>query len=199
MCLLLETIKIENRRFARLEYHQARIERSLAELGITPSAIDLHRELTIPEGLSDGFNKCRVIYGRIIKKVEFLPYVPREINTLKVIHDDQIDYHLKFALRDHFVRLLSFREDCDDILIVKNGLITDTSYSNILFYDGYHWITPYKPLLEGTQRQYLLDSGFIIAKKIEMDDLAKFQKFMLINAMLEFDEKRALPICNIVS
>lgn len=198
MCLLLETIKVKNRRFVRLEYHQARVERSLAELGVPRPFIDLRKELSIPGYLDDGIYKCRVVYGSNIQQVEFLPYVPRQIKLLKVVRDDQTDYHLKYASREPLSRLLSNREDCDDILIVKNSLVTDTSYSNILLFDGKQWVTPDMPLLGGTQRQYLLDTGMVKSQRVKIDDLPEFQKFMLINAMLDFDETRALPVSHII-
>jgi 4-amino-4-deoxychorismate lyase len=74
--------------------------------------------------------------------------------------------------------------------MVKNGLVSDTSYCNILFYDGAEWLTPEVPLLAGTQRQHLLDLGKIKTEKITPNDLHNYHKFMLINAMLEFDENR---------
>ena len=52
------------------------------------------------------------------------------------------------------------RGACDEILIIKDGHITDTSISNIVFRlpDGW-WLTPFTPLLKGIMRTYLLESG----------------------------------------
>ena len=198
MCLLLESIKVVNRKFVNLHLHQARVDRSLAELGIGEEKISLTEMLGILEDLSDGVYKCRVIYGREIQKVEFIPYGPAPLTTLKLVHDDKIDYHLKFADRRCISSLMELRGGCDDILIVKNGFITDTSYCNILFFDGSHWLTPDTPLLSGTQRQHLLELGKVNAAGIRVEDLRYFQHFMVVNAMLDFDEQRALPLGNIV-
>lgn len=58
----------------------------------------------------------------------------REIRSLRLVAaDDELDYHLKYADRSALARLLQRRDDCDEILIVRDGAITDTSYSNVAF------------------------------------------------------------------
>ena len=88
-----------------------------------------------------------------------------------------------------YLFLLQFdkRESCDDILIVKNGYITDTSIANIALYDGNSWITPKVPLLKGTTRQRYLDNAKILESDIKVQDLKKFSKIALLNAMIDFD------------
>ena len=50
---------------------------------------------------------------------------------------------------------------------VKNGRLTDTSYSNIALFDGNRWVTPAHPLLKGTMRQSLIDKGLLKEKGIK--------------------------------
>ena len=76
-------------------------------------------------------------------------------------------------------------ESAIDILIVKNGLITDTSYSNIILYNGKEWFTPKSFILNGVKRQYLLNTGKVKEIKITLENLKNFEKISLINAMLE--------------
>jgi 4-amino-4-deoxychorismate lyase len=80
------------------------------------------------------------------------------------------------------------KELCDDILIVKDGLITDTSIANIAIYDGFKWITPKKPLLRGTQRAKLLKDKLIIEKDIKVKDMKNTVRFAIMNALLGFQE-----------
>lgn len=89
---------------------------------------------------------------------------------------------------------LTQKNDADDILIVRHGLITDTSFSNILLLDGMQWVTPAEPLLAGTCRARLLQQQRIIAKTIHLEDLSKYSHFMLINAMRDFDLTRAVSV-----
>jgi 4-amino-4-deoxychorismate lyase len=78
------------------------------------------------------------------------------IESLKLVEDNTISYRHKYSDRSHLLELMNMRGDCDDILIVKDGYITDTSFSNIVFFDGDKWVTPARPLLRGTMRESLL-------------------------------------------
>ncbi len=71
---------------------------------------------------------------------------------------------------------------------MKNGFVTDTSYANIVFWDGGKWITPTSPLLHGTARDRLLDSNQITEAEIAIDDLKNYSKAKIINAMIDMDE-----------
>jgi 4-amino-4-deoxychorismate lyase len=116
---------------------------------------------------------------------------------LKIIVDNEISYAHKFEDRHELNALYSKRELCDDILIVKQGLITDTSYANIVFKESDHWVTPTSYLLAGTMRQNLLDKKIITEDEIRVTDLARFKKFKLINAMVGFDGPE-IDVSNIV-
>lgn len=115
------------------------------------------------------------------------PYEAKNITSLKIVYDNAIEYAYKFEDRSVLNNLFSQRNDCDDILIIKNGLVTDSSYSNVVFFDGARWITSAKPLLAGTMRQYLLDTGAIFEDEIRVEQISLFKKVRLINALLGFD------------
>ena len=144
-----------------------------------------------------GLFKCRVIYSTTIEKTEFIPYHLPKIRSLKLVVDDQIYYSHKYLDRKPIERLLSGKGDCDDILIIKNGLITDTSFANILFFNGKEWITPALPLLKGTRRAQLLDEEKIRTADIRTEDLKYFQKARLINAMIRFEDQVDIAIQDI--
>lgn len=129
-----------------------------------------------------------MIYGQELLQVEFLHYTPRPIRSLKLVADDAIDYAWKFEDRSALEHLFAQKGDCDDILIVKNGFLTDSSYSNLAFYDGEAWYTPETPLLEGVQREQLLREGCLIPASIRVEDLHCFSQIALINAMLELGD-----------
>ena len=84
----------------------------------------------------------------------------------------RIGLPLKYADRSALARLLQRRDDCDEILIVRDGAITDTSYSNVAFFDGRKYVTPDTFLLNGTRRQYLLGTGVLTERRITPSDLA---------------------------
>ena len=83
---------------------------------------------------------------------------------------------------------------CDEILIVRDGAITDTSYSNVAFFDGRKYVTPDTFLLNGTRRQYLLGTGVLTECRITPSDLGGFERVVLINAMLGIEDDLAVPI-----
>jgi 4-amino-4-deoxychorismate lyase len=196
MCLLFETIKLKDGVFANLDLHLKRMNDARKALLNSETEISLKSLLTVPDNCKTGIFKCRVDYDYCIHKIEFGSYKARKIKTLQIVHDDHINYTYKFCDRSRFEQLTS-KINADDILIVKNGLITDTSFSNIIFYDGKKWVTSDSPLLHGTKRQELIQKGVIYEKRIRLNDLKKFSKARLINAMLDMNDGAGIEMQNI--
>ena len=182
MSSLLESIKVENGVFHHLPYHEQRMHRAQQDLFGAVTIPQLADYLTVPSSARSGLYKCRIIYQQAIERVEFVPYQPKLIRTLRRAHSDDVNYPHKYEDRHVLNELFAQRGDCDDILIIKRGLVTDTSYANILFYDGQRWVTPAQPLLRGTQRQYLLDQGMVAEETISVAALPRFYCCKLINA-----------------
>ena len=74
------------------------------------------------------------------------------------------------------------------MLVVRKGLLTDTSICNVAFWNRKQWITPSAPLLAGTKRASLLDQGELVAGDIRPEDLPGYSRIRLFNAMIEFGE-----------
>lgn len=191
---LVESLKLKDGMIRNLNYHQNRLNRSMSELFPTAEKIDLMQEISIPENCKSGIFKVRVLYGQTIDKIEIEPYIFRSIKSLKVVHHESVYYHLKYTDRQILQELFAQRGDCDDIIIVKNGLVTDSFAANLLFFDGKKWVTPTTPLLKGTKRKFLLDEGIIVEKEIREADIRSYQKVGLINAMIDFEEMPVVPI-----
>lgn len=195
---LIESIKLKDGILQHLEYHQARLDYSMKELYPMAPAISLSEHLQIPENCQHGIFKVRVVYSNQIERIEFESYQARSIKSLRVVHAPVIDYHLKFLDREILHELYGLRRDCDDIIIVRNGLATDSFFANLLFFDGKKWFTPSTPLLKGTMRQILLDQGKITEKEIREEDICSFQKVGLINAMLDFETMPVIPVSQVL-
>lgn len=198
MSLLIESIKLLDGEYYNLFYHEQRMNRSLRTLCGAHDHFVLEDFLNEIEKPAKGLYKCRMVYDDEMKDVEFIPYVPRAVNTLQIVEHDRISYEFKYENRKTIDRLFNLRKDCDDILIVKDGLVTDSSYSNIVFKKGKRWYTPWSALLKGTQRQKLLEMEMIEEEEIRIEDIKTFDCFKLINAMLEF-ESAEIDITNIIS
>ena len=103
-----------------------------------------------------------------------------------MVRSDEIDYTYKSIDRGYLNQLYALRETADDILIVKNELVTDTSIANIALYNGSEWHTPKSPLLKGTQRAFLLDQQIIKEEEITLKQLFTYSRITLFNAMITF-------------
>jgi 4-amino-4-deoxychorismate lyase len=197
MCQFLETIKCKDGELFNLRFHQNRFNLARRDyFGITRE-INLEEMIKIPEEYKTGLFRCRVIYSKAIEKIEFFPHYYRKVQSLKSIENNQIDYRYKFANRQYLEKLFARRGNCDDILIVKNGCITDSFTANVIFYNGQSWWTPDTPLLPGIQRAKLLDEGKISVCRITYDDLHKYQKVGLINAMQNLEKMPVIEISKV--
>ncbi len=189
MCLFIETIKIQNGQIIHPEAHNARMNRTRRDFfGIR--ALLRVEDLINPEELPpQQVIRCTIRYGpNGIEEIRHTPYEKRKINNLGIVHDNEIDYSYKFADREPLVKLKNRRDDCDEIIIVKNGMVSDTSFSNLIFFDGVEYLTPANPLLNGTKRTQLLQEGLIREECITVEDLHTFRHAGMINAMLEMDD-----------
>ncbi|MBE0680095.1 MAG: aminotransferase class IV [Bacteroidales bacterium] len=196
MCRLFETIRIIDGRPGNLDLHEQRLNRARRMLFGLNDDLRLSDYIRVPEERRSGIFRCRVVYGQTVVSTEFTPYVPAAVRTLRLVHADTLTYDHKYLDRSSLTGLIE-RNLADDILIVREGCITDSSYANIVFSDGQQWVTPDTPLLCGTMRKRLLLDGVIKAERITVDSLGKFTHFRLINAMLGF-ESPVLPIENII-
>ena len=191
---LVESIKLKDGVIQNLEFHQSRLNRSMDELFPGAQKIDLLQAISIPEDCKSGTFKIRILYLDTVQKIEIEPYQYRSIQSLKVVYHESIDYHLKCTDRQLLDELFAQRGDCDDIIIVKNGLVTDSFATNLLFFDGHRWFTPSTSLLKGTKRQLLLDQGMIAEKEIREEEIRNYQQIGLINAMIEFEEMPVVAV-----
>jgi 4-amino-4-deoxychorismate lyase len=197
MCLLIESIKVQTGILHNIDYHNQRLNRVRQVLWPGSLPIFLQEHILLDD-LDSQMYKCRVLYNKGIEQITFVPYTSKCINSLRLITHDSIDYQYKWANRSAIDVLFAQRGFCDDVLIVKKGYITDTSYANIAFYDGSNWFTPDKPLLQGTQRQKLLNNNMIKKMKIKPSDLVQFEKATIFNAMREFDPEKIIDIKAII-
>ena len=196
MCQLLETIKVYQNRLELIQYHEDRINRSRKLLFGLNERWNLSEMIKVPVLDPDRVYKCRFLYRTEPEKIEFIPYIRKEVKKLYAIDCDDLDYSFKYSDRRSLDSLRSQIPDPlrADILIIKKGCITDTSFANIVLWDGNMWYTPEFPLLAGTKRQYYIDNGVIVAKPVKWCDLHHYKKACLINSMLDLEESTDIPV-----
>lgn len=192
----LESICCKDGVLLNLPYHQQRLDKVFQYFYPSHLPISL-TILTIPEEYQKGIYKCRLKYSHQILSLEFSSYAMRPINSLKLVEHNKIEYDHKYADRTALNELFEKKSIADDVLIVKNGLLTDTTYANIALFDGIKWLTPISPLLAGTRRAKLLDDGIIQLATIKKNDIENFQCVRLFNAMIPFEEGPIISTKNI--
>ncbi len=197
MYRLLESIKIYNKRLFNIEYHNIRMNSTRAELFNSNDQIDLNEIISIPNDLTNELYKCRIIYSQEIISINFQRYKKKKIDCLKIVYDDEITYSHKYEDRTKFENHLS-KTKADEILIIKNKIVTDTSFSNVVFSDGAKYLTPSKPLLNGTKRAKLIADGIIQEEEIRLNDIQKFKFAYLVNALLDINEENRIQIEKII-
>ncbi len=186
MSRLIESIRLFNGVFENLHWHQMRMDKARQELySLEPISLKgIFSKQEIPQ---QGLFKARIVYDKDVRSVEFQSYQRRPIKSLKVVYDDLIDYRCKWENRSVIQKHLEIKGTCDDILIIKNKLVTDSSYANIIFKKRDEWLTPHQPLLHGTMRSKLLTMDKIHEAEISVEDIFTFESYKLINAMIGFD------------
>jgi len=185
MCRFIESIRFEKGQYQLLEYHQKRVNSTFQQF--FPDTSPLKLRDVLPDLSHGESHKVRVVYGRKVYNISQAPYQMAPIASFQLVRADTVSYNFKFHDRSQMDRLKEASR-ADEIIMVKNGLLTDASYANLAFFDGSRWFTPDTFLLNGVQRQYLIDTGQITEKPIRPEDLQHFEKFCLINAMLQLEE-----------
>lgn len=183
MAQLLETLKIVNGIAPFVEFHNQRLNDARQILFNAKDQIDLKKVIQAPT--STGIYRCRIIYSETIEAVEYLPHQNRNFQTFKIVEDDNIDYQFKYLNRDNINRLFTLKGSADDLLIIKNGLVTDTSIANVAFWQD-QWLTPSTPLLKGTTRARLLSEKQLFEADIRLEELNQFPKMAIMNALIGF-------------
>jgi 4-amino-4-deoxychorismate lyase len=197
MSRFIETIQLLNGKLRNLEFHQERFERTRKEvLGLKKHPL-LQEVIRIPDGLESGLLKCRLTYHKEVELIEFEPQLVHEVRTLKLVYADSIDYGYKYADRSELEVLFRQRKQCDDIVVVKNGCLSDSFYANVVLWNGKHWETPDTPLLQGTMRASLLRNGSIRECRITPEDLSAYRALKLINAMNNLERAHEISIDSI--
>lgn len=191
--LLFETIKAINGEIVNFKFHLQRMKNSVKnELKFNP-----HEILNPPK---NGLFRIKLIYdedGNFIE-INYFSYKMREFSSFKLI-DTNLNYDRKYLDRSRIDKLFESRnlgvekygeksKNADDIIMVRNGLITDTSIANLAIFTGDFWLTPKTPLLKGTTRARLLESDFLKEGDFDKHALLKAKKFAIMNAMIDFLE-----------
>ena len=198
MSQFIESIKIEDQELFLLDLHQKRINDTFSHFG-KEGSIDLEKIFKKMALDEDGLYKLRIVYDLDKNfRTQIIPYAISKINSFQLVENNNFDYSFKFEDRKEFDKMKA-KTKSEEIIIVKNNHITDTSFSNLLFLKGKEWFTPTTYLLNGVQRQNLLKRKKIKEAEITLNNLKEFSHFQIINALNDFDDMFIYPLEKIIN
>ena len=198
MCLFIETICYEQGCFQQIDLHNERFNRTREQFFGLRTPLQLELLLSVPFDLKDETVKCTVTYGVDIISIDYTLYQIRPVNSLQMVVDDTIGYAFKYADRTKLNSLFDLRGRSDDILIIKNGFVTDTSYANIIFKKDDKWYSPSNPLLKGTRIDRYIREGLVTPALLRPSDLPLFSEARIVNAMISIENSPVILIENII-
>nr|WP_315027481.1 aminotransferase class IV [uncultured Chryseobacterium sp.] len=198
MSQFIESIKVEDQEIFLLELHQKRVNQTFSHFGKEDS-IDLAKIYKNLQHDEDGLFKLRISYD-LEKRIrtQMIPYAIPEIQDFQLVENNSYDYSFKFEDRKELDKM-KMKSKAEEIIIVRNNHITDTSFSNLLFLKGKEWFTPTTYLLNGVQRQHLLKQKKIKEAEITLQNIKQFSHFQIINALNDFDDMFIYPIDRIIN
>ncbi|PKF73226.1 aminotransferase class IV [Chryseobacterium sp. PMSZPI] len=198
MSQFIESIKVEDQEVFLLDLHQKRVNQTFSHFGKEDS-IDLAKIYKNLQHDEDGLFKLRIAYD-LDKKIrtQMIPYAIPEIQDFQLVENNSFDYSFKFEDRKELDKM-KMKSKAEEIIIVRNNHITDTSFSNLLFLKGKDWFTPTTYLLNGVQRQQLLKQKKIKETEITLQNIKQFSHFQIINALNDFDDMFIYPIDRIIN
>ena len=191
--MFIETIRIQDGHVCHLSDHTDRMRRTTDHFGFTAPTLPTDLASLVPDELRTGTVRCRVVYDHTLREVTFTPYRRRHIERLFAVDAGMTTYAFKYADRAPLARLDVPLGASDELLFVRDGYLTDTSYTNLVLRRGRELVTPDTFLLDGTCRRRLLREGVVRTEPVRLHDLPTYDELLLINAMMPLREAIRLP------
>ena len=174
--MFIETIRIQDGHVCHLSDHTDRMRRTADHFGFTAPTLPTDLASLVPDELRTGTVRCRVVYDHTLREVTFTPYRRRHIERLFAVDAGTTTYAFKYADRAPLARLDVPLGASDELLFVRDGYLTDTSYANLVLRRGRELVTPDTFLLDGTCRRRLSTSISTLLRR-ERDPLTTRTRF----------------------
>lgn len=210
---LLETMRLQEGRYARLDYHLARLSSSAEYFG-RPFDVSLCRTRLSNIASQSGFSTARVRIsldseGEMDISVYPAPRPVTQPATFEIasspVSANSVWLYHKTTRRDEFERAKAAYADVFDVLLWnEHGELTEFTRGNLVLQKNGRKLTPAIDcgLLNGCLRRELIEEGKIMEARLTLEDLACAQRIWFINSLrgwIEMNRKGSddsvLPVC----
>ena len=197
--MFLETIRIQDGHAHHMADHIDRMRRTALHFGFTAPPLPADLDALVPHTLRTGTVRCRIIYDHTLRELTFTPYRRRRLERLIAVDAGAMDYAYKYADRSPLERPNIPLSEADELLFIRGGYVTDTSYTNLILRRGDELLTPDTFLLDGTCRRRLLRTAQVRTAQVRLSDLSAYDELLLVNAMMPLGEALRLPASSVVT
>ena len=197
--MFLETIRIQDGHAYHMADHIDRMCRTALHFGFVAPALPADLDALVPHTLRTGTVRCRIVYGHTLRELTFTPYRRRRLERLIAVDAGAMDYAFKYADRSPLERPNIPLSEADELLFVRGGYVTDTSYTNLILRRDQELFTPDTFLLDGTCRRRLLRTAQVRTAQVRLSDLPAYDELLLVNAMMPLGEALRLPVTSVVT
>jgi 4-amino-4-deoxychorismate lyase len=187
-----ETIRYYNGIAAHLSFHQQRVDRTFLKYNTAPilqlNKLNIQEEAAKQQVDYSIVYKCKISYDLLGNySISFAPYAIKNIQTFTFVDINLQEYDVKYTNRT-WINDALHNATTDEVIFIKNKLIKDASYANVVLFDGVTWYTPRQPLLAGTKRALLIQENIIQERDIYIDQFNNYSRLKFINAMMLWEE-----------
>ena len=130
---LFESLCVKNGRVLHGEWHQLRFQKAYQNFFGRQPAFNLLDPIDLPKIFCQGIVKLKISYNKTGRQLDFQHYHMQQIQSLRLVPTNDLDYTNKYTEREKLDALFALREGCDDVLIIRNGWITDSYYACLLY------------------------------------------------------------------
>lgn len=197
--MFLETIRVQDGHARHVADHIDRMRCTALHFGFTAPALPADLDALVPHTLRTGIVRCRIVYGHTLREITFTPYRRRRLERLIAVDAGVMDYAFKYADRSPLARPQIPLTEADELLFVRGGYVTDTSYTNLILRRGDELVTPDTFLLDGTCRRRLLRTAQVRTAQVRLSDLTAYDELLLVNAMMPLGEALRLLVTSVVT
>ena len=197
--MFLETIRIQDGHAHHVADHIERMCRTALHFGFVAPPLPADLDALVPHDLRTGIVRCRIVYGHTLREITFTPYRRRRLERLIAVDAGAMDYAFKYADRSPLERPNIPLSEADELLFIRGGYVTDTSYTNLILRRGQELFTPDTFLLDGTCRRRLLRTAQVRTAQVRLSDLPAYDELLLVNAMMPLGEALRLPASSVVT